>query len=117
MVLLTHESSDIAIDIHEKRKIWLMKRLIALVKNKPRWLPNEGYWRILQILRMVAFVPPALIGVALLAFIDVDSEKIISRLLVGMFFLVLSVAAFLAVHGVAWMLVWVIEGFSESKKR
>jgi ABC-type sulfate transport system permease component len=93
-----------------------MKRLIALAKKKPRWLPNEGYWRILQILRMAALVPPALIGVALLATIDVDSGKIISPLGAGLFFLALGVAAFMAVHGIAWMLVWVIEGFSDSKK-
>ena len=93
-----------------------MKQLIALAKKKPHWLPNEGYWRILQILRMVAFVPLALFGIALLAAIVFDSGKIISLLGAGLLFLALSVAAFVAVHGIAWMLVWVIAGFSETKK-
>lgn len=93
-----------------------MKQLIALAKKKPHWLPNEGYWRILQILRMVAFVPLALFGIGLLAAIVFDSGKIISLLGAGLLFLALSVAAFVAVHGIAWMLVWVIAGFSETKK-
>lgn len=40
-----------------------MKHLIALIQTKPQWLNNEGYWRILQILRFVAAAPPALIAI------------------------------------------------------
>ena len=94
-----------------------MKQLIALAKKKPHWLPNEGYWRILQILRMVAFVPLALTGICVLgAAIFEDTYHRGDLFGFGLFFLAMSVATFVAVHGIAWMIVWVIAGFSETKK-
>jgi len=94
-----------------------MKQLIALAKKKPHWLANEGYWRILQILRMVAFVPLALSGIVCLGAAIVEHDRhFYDVIAMGLMFLVASVAAFVAVHGIAWMIVWVIAGFSETKK-
>lgn len=97
-----------------------MKQLIALAKQKPRWLPSEGYWRILQIIRLAVFVPLAVSGLAcLVAGVTALTESYSSSndlFAMGVFFLLGSVSAFVAVHGTAWMIVWVVEGFSESKK-
>lgn len=96
-----------------------MKKLIALAKKKPHWMANEGYWRILQILRVLASVPLALIGIGCLAAAVVEmadggygADDLFG---VGLLFLALSVAAFVAVHAIAWAVVWVRAGFSEAK--
>lgn len=93
-----------------------MQQLLALLKKKPHWLANEGYWRILQILRMVAFVPPALAGIAFLIAAIFNGFRSVDIYGSGLLCLAVSVAAFVAVHGIAWMIVWVIAGFSETKK-
>ncbi|MBH3426180.1 hypothetical protein [Pseudomonas alkylphenolica] len=94
-----------------------MKQVFALAKQKPRWIPNEGYWRILQIVRLAAFVPLALFGLAcIVAGLTELTEHYSSRkdlFAMGLLFLAASMLAFVAVHGTAWMIVWVIEGFSE----
>lgn len=94
-----------------------MRQLIALAKKKPHWLTNEGYWRILQILRMVAFVPLALSGIVTLGAAIVENSYHSKDMFgISLFFLALSVVSFVAVHGIAWMITWVIAGFSETKK-
>ena len=97
-----------------------MKQLIALAKKKPQWLPNEGYWRILQILRMLAFLPLAVFGLVCLgAGLTMLTERYSNSndmFAMGLLCLAGGVAAFVAVHGIAWMIVWVIAGFSEAKK-
>ncbi len=94
-----------------------MKQLITLVKKKPHWLPNEGYWRILQILRMVALVPLAVFGIVCFGVAIAEHDRHFNDFIaMGSLCLAGGVAAFVAVHGIAWMIVWVIAGFSETKK-
>ncbi|RWU21270.1 hypothetical protein DM813_18960 [Pseudomonas alkylphenolica] len=93
-----------------------MRQLIALVKRKPHWLPSEGYWRILQILRMVAFAPLALAGVVCIGAAIIEHDRYFKEIAgMGLLWVALGVAGFVAVHGAAWMIVWVLDGFSESK--
>lgn len=89
-----------------------MKQLIALAKKKPQWLANEGYWRILQILRVMAAAPLAIVGIGELVTPPFKYHYTIE----GLLFLALSVAAFFAVHSIAWAVVWVKKGFSEAKE-
>ena len=94
-----------------------MKQLIALAMKKPQWLSNEGYWRILQILRMVAFIPLALAGIVCFGAAIIEHDRHFNEIFgLGLLWLALSVAGFVAVHGIAWMIVWVKAGFSETKK-
>lgn len=98
---------------------FVYETLIALAKKKTHWLANEGYCRILQILRMVIFVPLAGFGIVCLgaAIVQiVGSNHYKDFLAMGLLCLAGSVAAFVAIHGIAWMIVWVIAGFSETKK-
>lgn len=91
-----------------------MRQLIALAKTKPLWLANEGYWRILQILRVVATIP----GIILLIVLCMESfgRSLINYL--PYYFLVLAIifGSFLGVHLIAWVIAWVVAGFSDTKK-
>lgn len=91
-----------------------MKQLIELVKTKPQWLNNEGYWRILQILRVVAAAPPALIAIGVFFAVAYDSPNVFYFIYVAVW-LAISVAAFCGVHAIAWAYVWVKEGFTQTK--
>lgn len=92
-----------------------MQTLLALLKRKPSWLASEGYWRILQIIRLVAFAPFAVFGVGFIVCIPFESSKALSMFGAGLAFLGMGVAAFLAVHWIAWTIVWVKVGFAETK--
>ena len=91
-----------------------MKQLIALVKTKPQWLTNEGYWRILQILRVAATIP----GFILLIVLGMESfgRSFINYLPYYVLVLAIIFALFWSVHLIAWAIAWVVAGFSESKK-
>lgn len=93
-----------------------MKQLIALLKKKPHWLANEGYWRLLQILRMAAFVPLACLGIFTmgLSFFGSSFNSIIFG--AGLLQFGAGVAAFMTLHGSAWLIAWVITGFSKTEK-
>lgn len=86
-----------------------MDNLISLIRKKPIWLGNEGHWRILQILRILAAIPFVLtMGVVLVESAGVDA-------FVGMG--ALAVAAFFGTHLTAWVIAWVVSGFSEAKEK
>ncbi|MBF6615132.1 MAG: hypothetical protein ITG07_00220 [Candidimonas sp.] len=78
------------------------------IKQKPHWLPNEGFWRILQILRILAASPFIfLMVVFLLENGGVDDFLIMAAL---------AIFAFLGMHLVAWAFFWVKAGFSDANK-
>jgi hypothetical protein len=91
-----------------------MEQLIALVKKKPHWLDNEGYWRILQILRVAATIPGIIFLILLIG--ESSGRSFIHYL--PFYFLVLAIifASFFGAHLIAWAVAWVVAGFSETKK-
>ncbi|MGE1085295.1 hypothetical protein ACQJ0O_24155 [Pseudomonas shirazensis] len=93
-----------------------MQRLIALLKKKPQWLAHEGYWRLLQISRLAVAIPLALWGLGLFVAALSFDYGATDYAIFGVMCLAASVATFAAVHGTAWLLVWVKSGFSETKK-
>lgn len=93
-----------------------MQRLIALLKKKPQWLAHEGYWRLLQISRLAVAIPLALWGLGLFVAALSFDYRATDYAIFGVMCLAASVATFAAVHGTAWLLVWVKSGFSETKK-
>lgn len=93
-----------------------MKQLIALLKKKPHWLASEGYWRLLQILRMAVFVPLACLGILTMVLSIAGSNFNDIVFGAGLLYLVAGVAAFITLHGSAWLIVWVVTGFSKTEK-
>ncbi|QJD57594.1 hypothetical protein HG264_01055 [Pseudomonas sp. gcc21] len=91
-----------------------MKHLIGLIQTKPQWLNNEGYWRILQILRFVAAAPPALIAIGVFFVVAFDSPDFFYFVYVPVW-LGVSAAAFWGVHAIAWAYAWVTDGFTQTK--
>ena len=90
--------------------------MITFATRKPSWLATEGYWRVLQVVQWLIFLPLMVLGVVtygvgLFNFGEVSSNVFwaATALTVG------AVVGFFTVRALAWLIVWVIAGFSESK--
>ena len=85
-----------------------MKWLVILIKEKPQWLSNEGFWRILQILRILAASP----FVFLMVVLPLENGGADDFLVM----FALAIAAFFGMHAVAWAFFWVRAGFLSYKE-
>jgi len=93
-----------------------MKGMIAFATQKPSWLVNEGYWRLLLIVQGLISVPLMVLGVVTYGvglfnydLVSADVFWAATALTVG------AVVGYFAVRALAWLIVWVAAGFSESK--
>lgn len=85
--------------------------------TKPNWMANEGYWRILMILRFAAGLPFIVFAAVILFYAQASTNPYRKEdmLANAIGFFAAGVAAFFIVHLLAWLIVWVRAGFAQSK--
>ncbi|PBJ21662.1 hypothetical protein BSF44_35250 [Pseudomonas sp. ACN8] len=82
--------------------------LKSFLFNRPDWFKHEGYWRLVQVLRIGIPAAGVLLGVGL-ALLD---HKVQS----GIGMIISSVAVLFGIHLAMYLIVWIIEGFKGGEK-
>lgn len=93
-----------------------MRGMIAFATQKPSWLANEGYWRVLLVVQWLISVPLMVLGVVTYVVGLFNFDLVSSNVFwAATAFTVGAVVGFVAVRALAWLIIWVAAGFAESK--
>lgn len=86
-----------------------MKRsVVQIIHEQPEWLPHVGWWRVLQVVRLLAMVPMLILG-----FFSMFEKGDMFGTVLAVF---LALGSFIASHGIGWTIAWITTGFKETKK-
>jgi len=82
-------------------------------------MKNEGHWRVLLIVRLLLSLPLAIIGVIFIvdAFFSGLAGTFIDQIIIGLSFLLGSIAVFMAGYLLGWVVAWVRAGFAEAREK
>lgn len=88
--------------------------------KRPDWFKHEGYWRLAQVFRL----GPAIIFVAISAFAlaasfikaGIGEDNSIEIFGIAVAWFAGAVAYIVAIHWLIRLIVWIIDGFKESRK-
>jgi hypothetical protein len=80
----------------------------------PKWITHKGYWRIIQLLRLVAAMPFVFGAVGVFVTEYPRYSNVVEALKFPLILLSYGVAAFWMAHLIAWIICWVKSGFTES---
>lgn len=90
-------------------RIEMKRSVVQIIHEQPEWLPHAGWWRVLQVVRLLAMVPVLFVAVVVL-FGEND-------LFGGGFLVLASLGVFMAAHGIGWTIAWIYHGFVQPEAK